>query len=216
MAARNPLVIPSELSGSIVDNLRGDVRAFRECALTCRDWYPRSRYNLYVAVALQDRKQLYKFASTLDRSAGVPALVEEVSLECAQDCPDGFWRSASVVLFPRLERLRRLRILLTIRDTLDQSRRTSYTDRLSVPCQLNGLVSGSATLTHVAIEHVRRLSFIYVVRLLCGLPNLSAKWELRWLSWRGNAMAIPPDLPIHKPGCLKLKSLVMRVSATTV
>ncbi|KAH9939506.1 hypothetical protein B0H21DRAFT_756596 [Amylocystis lapponica] len=45
--------LPPELTDRIIDHLRGDQGALYNCALTCRAWLPRSRYNLFRAMEIR-------------------------------------------------------------------------------------------------------------------------------------------------------------------
>ncbi|KAL1941628.1 hypothetical protein VTO73DRAFT_7067 [Trametes versicolor] len=60
--------MPTEVYEGIIDALWPDCGSLAQCALTCRAWLPRSRYNLYRRTTLRSQAQLSSFSQTLHNS----------------------------------------------------------------------------------------------------------------------------------------------------
>lgn len=74
--------LPIEVCERVIDECfyfdwRPDRKTLRACALTCSDWLPRSRYNLYHGLYLKDSKSA---GSIVDTLTGRPELAEHVRL----------------------------------------------------------------------------------------------------------------------------------------
>ncbi|KAI0787663.1 hypothetical protein C8Q74DRAFT_623677 [Fomes fomentarius] len=69
-----PSFFPVDIEESVIDQLRDDVQALRNCALTCRTWHLRSRYHLVQSIrvttrtAYSDLCDFFKDNKTLGRS----------------------------------------------------------------------------------------------------------------------------------------------------
>ncbi|RPD68405.1 hypothetical protein L226DRAFT_447118, partial [Lentinus tigrinus ALCF2SS1-7] len=56
--------VPLEVAENIIDQLSDDVRTLRSCALTCRGWLPRSRYQLMSSIGIHsadDPASMYNY-----------------------------------------------------------------------------------------------------------------------------------------------------------
>ncbi len=71
---------PPEIKDLIIDQLHGDVRTLRQCALTCSGWLRRSRYNLYFSVEVSTREQVLSLCSAITQYTYLRPLVRSVTL----------------------------------------------------------------------------------------------------------------------------------------
>ncbi|KAI0758782.1 hypothetical protein C8Q74DRAFT_1372701 [Fomes fomentarius] len=83
-----PSMFPPEIKDRIIDHLHGDVKTLRQCALTCSEWLPRSRCNLFVAVWVVTRKQLFSLCSAITEYTYLRPLVHSVTLEVRPSRPE--------------------------------------------------------------------------------------------------------------------------------
>ncbi|KAH9916558.1 hypothetical protein B0H21DRAFT_713435 [Amylocystis lapponica] len=71
---RPDLILPPEITDQVIDNLRGDQKALRQCALTCRAWRLRSQLCLNHTVRISSRVKLKAFAAHLRDPRCLPYL----------------------------------------------------------------------------------------------------------------------------------------------
>ena len=77
--------IPPEIGDEIIDQLQDDVQSLRACALTCRDWHPRSRIYLFPNILLHgddSRKpeEMNAFTSYLTSDQFLRPLVQSIHI----------------------------------------------------------------------------------------------------------------------------------------
>ncbi|TBU54950.1 hypothetical protein BD310DRAFT_1031446 [Dichomitus squalens] len=58
--------IPVEVEEAVIDQCADDANTLCRCALTCRDWLPRSRFYLFSAVCISTPDRLWSFCDVLD------------------------------------------------------------------------------------------------------------------------------------------------------
>lgn len=58
--------MPMEMQESVIDQSADDILTLRHCALTCRDWLPRSRFHLFSAVRISTQQDIYSICDFLD------------------------------------------------------------------------------------------------------------------------------------------------------
>ncbi|KAH9939532.1 hypothetical protein B0H21DRAFT_34499 [Amylocystis lapponica] len=67
-------ILPPEITDQVIDNLRGEQNALRQCALTCRAWRPRSQLCLNHTVTIHSRAALKAFGAHLRDGRCLPYL----------------------------------------------------------------------------------------------------------------------------------------------
>ncbi|KAI0692853.1 hypothetical protein C8T65DRAFT_71317 [Cerioporus squamosus] len=106
--------LPLELCEFILDacgcefyiRLRYDT--LRACALTCKGWHPRSRYNLLHRVSFRRPQQVDRFLSTITANAPLADLVHELHVTPADAHRHGFFPIANPQLVTKLRSVRQL------------------------------------------------------------------------------------------------------------
>lgn len=78
--------LPLEVAEMVID-MCSDRSTLLACALTCRAWLPRTRYNLLRIVDIHDRRQLACFAQFLTKNKTFDALVAEICIHLPPDDP---------------------------------------------------------------------------------------------------------------------------------
>lgn len=58
--------LPTEVEENAIDYCADDIATLRRCALTCRDWLPRSRIHLFSAIRLSTREDIHSLCDFLD------------------------------------------------------------------------------------------------------------------------------------------------------
>ena len=189
---RMPTNIPVELAEDIIDVLRGDKNALRQCALTCHAWLPRARLNLFYSITLHERRNLYAFAALLDTDRLAGHSVRKVDVILQKHAP--LFDSFCAVLGNRLPRLQELSLMGGVsagRSYPHVTRRTClHASRLT-------------SITSLHLEQITLPSFGDLARLLSALCHLSdlAFDSVTWLSYGPYSSGLLPY------GSLKLKTL---------
>ncbi|TFK84529.1 hypothetical protein K466DRAFT_601917 [Polyporus arcularius HHB13444] len=106
--------LPLELCELILDasgcefyvRLRYDT--LRACALTCKGWHPRSRYNLLHRVSFRRPQQIERFLSTITANPALADLVHELHVTPADAHRHGFFPIANPQLVTKLRNMRHL------------------------------------------------------------------------------------------------------------
>lgn len=80
----------------------------RACALTCKPWHPRSRYNLLHRVSFRRPQQVDRFLSTITANPALADLVQELHVTPADAHHHGFFPIANPQLVTKLRRVRQL------------------------------------------------------------------------------------------------------------
>ncbi|KAH9886227.1 hypothetical protein C8Q73DRAFT_283667 [Cubamyces lactineus] len=199
---------PQEIYDILIDHCRRDTPTLLQCALTCRAWLPRSRYNLYHIVILRQREQLTGFSRTLAIAPQIADLVQELVLAPPGEDQPTIVRSATAVLAYKLPHMRKFSIVQPpfmypdVRGQVEISLRTA--------CYL----ALFPRLTHLALIDVSLSSFLDFVRLITALPYLTTL-ECRSILWE-NQGAIAPNSPMNDPGWLGLERLSVCGSLFTI
>ncbi|KAI0672510.1 hypothetical protein C8Q78DRAFT_1027674, partial [Trametes maxima] len=196
---------PQEICDKFIDCSRGDMDTLRQCALTCRSWFVRSRYHLYRTAVLGQHSQLSKFVRILRSkpSPDIPTLVEELVLALEPETPTTFVDSACVILARRLPRLHRITLV---------RQRMSYPStqpavRLSI--RTTCCIATFATVTRVAFVDLVLASFNEVIRVITGLPNLSVLECRRLQIERLGVISVASRMDPEDSGWLNLRTLVV-------
>ncbi|TBU41870.1 hypothetical protein BD309DRAFT_231265 [Dichomitus squalens] len=72
--------IPVEVEEAVIDQCVDDANTLCRCALTCRDWLPRSRFHLFSAVCISTPDRLWSFCDVLDSLPELPDLIQSITM----------------------------------------------------------------------------------------------------------------------------------------
>ena len=106
--------LPIDICEAIIDAcgcenyLRLRYTTLRACALTCKPWHPRSRYNLLGRVRFRRPQQVESFLETIIADPPLADLVHELHITPADAHHHGFFPIANPPLVKRLRSLRKL------------------------------------------------------------------------------------------------------------
>ncbi|KAI0689211.1 hypothetical protein C8T65DRAFT_673207 [Cerioporus squamosus] len=106
--------LPLEVCETVIDAcgcedyLRLRYDTLRACALTCKGWHPRSRYNLLARVRFRRPHQVERFLDTIVADPPLADLVHELHITPAEAHHHGFFSIANPSLVKRLHGLRKL------------------------------------------------------------------------------------------------------------
>ncbi|KAI0330025.1 hypothetical protein GY45DRAFT_1303713 [Cubamyces sp. BRFM 1775] len=190
---------PQEIYDIIIDKSRRSSSTLLQCALTCRAWFPRSRYNLYHTTILRQGEQLYGFSRTLASSPQIADLVQELVLAPPHYDQPTIVRSAAAVLAYKLPYVRKISIVQPaftypdVRGHIEISLRTA--------CYL----ALFPRLTHLSLIDVALSSYLDFVRVITALPCLTSL-ECRSILWERQG-SIAPNSPMNDSGWLGLERL---------
>lgn len=199
-----------EIYEGIIDAVWPDYTTLLQCALTCRSWLPRSRYNLFSRPTLRSSAQLHLFFQAL-RYAPVmkgpsPAnTVEKLTLVTASA---GVWPtfmySACALLAGRLPHLEALQIGRPYlwRDLAQYRSQLDLSPRMAVH------IATFPTLKYLALNNVEITSFVALARVIVALPNISALC-LCGVCWK-RLGSMAHNFPFVRSGWLKLKDVTVR------
>lgn len=198
--------MPTEVYEGIIDALGPDCATLAQCALTCRAWLPRSRYNLYRRTTLRSQAQLSSFSQTLHNSPvgsePCPAdIVEELILWPMGITQRMFVNSACITLAGDLPRLKELSI--TLDHDLSHFRRAMRLD-FSLPIH----IASFPNLKRLRLHNTVLNSFMTLGRAIVALPNLSSL-DLSSVVWRTSG-DMSSNLLILEVGCCKLEDITVR------
>ncbi len=115
-------LLPIDVCERIIDSCNSCPRFFYPqhladlgaCALTCQDWLPRSRLNLYSSVRLRNARQLYAFLNTIAAHPFLADFVQELVVGRSTMTPDNpserYLPFAHAALVSALRGVRRLHL----------------------------------------------------------------------------------------------------------
>ncbi|KAI0634011.1 hypothetical protein C8Q77DRAFT_720450 [Trametes polyzona] len=161
-------VFPQELYDSVIDATRRDISTLKQCALTCRAWLPRSRYNLYFAPVIGSYSQLHKFSEALDATSENANLVRELVVSIPREVPASL---ADATLGPLADRVPRLYKLSIVQPPFE------YPDRrkaIVVSPQTADWIVHMGTLTHVVLFDLLFSSFADFANIVDSLHHLTS------------------------------------------
>jgi len=163
-------LLPAEMVDKIIDELRGDVPSLHACALTCRAWRPRSRYNLFYIINVTRRTNPRMLAYILYGVTYSPFhFSHEVHI---RDCAIGPRRLVDVVndfLGPTMPNVKVLKV-----EGADWFP-TLYHDM----SPLSNFSAISTLSLQACIFH----TVLQFERMICGLLNLSDLTLLQFTLW---------------------------------
>ncbi|KAI8972442.1 hypothetical protein BD414DRAFT_425900 [Trametes punicea] len=190
--------IPQDVVEAIIDAVWPDQAALRHCALTCRGWLPRSRYNLLYEVMVCTPHMLSRFSRMLDAAPERAELVKDLICMLIHDeVPSSFMQSVCAVLALRLPNLRTFGVTVNV----------AAPTAASVPLRMAGHMAQFTTVNRLSLYGLQFSSFVDLARMIMALPRLSTI-ELWRVKWR-RLGRIPPDFPLNEPGRLNLKRLAV-------
>ena len=121
----NGSTLPIDVQETVIDESADDVDTLRQCALTCRDWLPRSRFHLLSAICISTQEDIYSFCDYLDAHPERRSLVRSITMapDVAEKRPACLVGTFPVSLLSRLPKLQgwALRNRLPNKDTLNVS-----------------------------------------------------------------------------------------------
>ncbi|KAI0758709.1 hypothetical protein C8Q74DRAFT_1299524 [Fomes fomentarius] len=168
---------PAELEECIIDELYYDIRALRNCTLTCRRWLPRTRYHLFAAIRVRTKDELLSLCALLSRSSHLLPLVRSLTIRAQRDHPEAA-HLFQIVPFKLLASLPSL-VCWKLSGLSHPNRRWTnaekQVDYYTLPCHRMGLATIRRIATTVQELYLNRLSFISPVdcaRLVSSLPAL--------------------------------------------
>ncbi|KAI0920737.1 hypothetical protein AcW1_002398 [Taiwanofungus camphoratus] len=173
---------PVEIHERIIDVLWVDTvnrshRSRRQdllaCALTCRAWLPRSRFNLFYEIRLRDSRELYSFASLVTIYPHLDEFVKELRINNSQVL--GVFPA---VLARKLTGVNSLRIGGNL---LEQLRIPPFHLPSFMP------IAGFTSISRLEIAYTTFPTFTAFARLVSSLPSLS-DLTCRRLSWTASRL----------------------------
>ncbi|PIL25678.1 hypothetical protein GSI_11428 [Ganoderma sinense ZZ0214-1] len=109
LQSRHPS-LSTEIEENVIDYVYSvdDITTLLNCALTCRDWLPRSRIHLFSAIRLSTREDMYSFCDFLDTHLEFPMLIRSIIMapNVFEKKPACLLETFPVQLLSRLPRLR--------------------------------------------------------------------------------------------------------------
>ncbi|KZT69134.1 hypothetical protein DAEQUDRAFT_277590 [Daedalea quercina L-15889] len=161
--------LPVEIIEQIIDQLRGECSTLLNCALTCRDLFPRAIEVLYTAIRIQNRAAYDTFLRVRFSVKTRDAFLQTEDLEFSDRREKRLWEKTFLqgmiftfagVTFPNLGRL-------AFRSE----------DRIQEPFILHFRIPGSFTKTFssvraLTLDGVQFYTLRDFVRLVCALPHL--------------------------------------------
>ncbi|RPD68162.1 hypothetical protein L226DRAFT_576630 [Lentinus tigrinus ALCF2SS1-7] len=100
----DPPRVPVEVAERIIDLLSDDFYTLRSCALTCRGWLPRARYQLMTSIRIQSNEDVSSMYHYFTAHPRIAAAVRRVFIRINKESP--FLNAFPVVLLSRLPNLR--------------------------------------------------------------------------------------------------------------
>ncbi|KAI0824551.1 hypothetical protein BC628DRAFT_420059 [Trametes gibbosa] len=200
------LMFPLELHEQIIDALRGDNATLLHCALTCRAWLPRSRYNLYFEVAPQHHAQLTRLTQTLRSSPDFVNLVQELTIPIPIIRPATWIDSTCAILAHDLPQVKKVTISHTLFPNAQyypHTRRIATISRRAAIC-----IAQFTTVTHVILFELELSSFVDLARVVIALRSSLSNLECHGLWW-SQVGTIVAGSPMRKTGWLNLESLLV-------
>ena len=145
--------VPIEVAENMIDHLVNDNRTLRQCALVCKPWSVRSRFNIWRKITVRHRAQVYALRSFLEKSPEIRELVRILDIDDGQEQISNM---ALVVILPMIPRADSLVMLRDIRELS----LTAFA-YLSIQQNIRSLTF------HTALRN-----FVHTVRLLSHLESL--------------------------------------------
>ncbi|KZT68633.1 hypothetical protein DAEQUDRAFT_738662 [Daedalea quercina L-15889] len=190
----SPPELPLDIYELIIDFVWPDRDSLIACALTCRAWHQRSRYNLFYRVALHNLDQLSRYASQLAAEPALGAAARElfVTPYYSQSQLLGTFPFALAGKLPCVERLR-----------LD-IRRDFYP---YIHPDFHGAFASFASVTTLELRRIQFPTLGDFATLVCALPRVHtlACWMVDWVKKTHDVGALR-----DRKQCLKLRSLELR------
>lgn len=171
--------IPPELSDHIIDFLHDDRRALKACSLTCRTWYPTSRYHLYRKVHLNSLEGCQTFIQILQSSPYLGQFARYLNLcNIAPHAPKYPGNASELAsLWPRiLPALPHVEHVDASFLTIDHSLTTLLTRNFPRTAELT-------------LQYCRFQSFSDLASVLLAFPSLQ-RCTFRGVSWDGGHGAV--------------------------
>ncbi|KAJ8475177.1 hypothetical protein ONZ51_g6723 [Trametes cubensis] len=192
---------PQEIYDTVIDRCRRDVPTLLQCALTCRAWALRSRYNLYRTTTIQQQKQLYGFSQALAAAPQIADLVQELVLAPPRDDKPTIVRSAAAALAYKLPNVSKISIvqppfMITY---------PGVCEHVEISLRTACCLTLFPRLTYLSLIDVTLSSFLDFVRLITALPCLTTL-ECRSMIWERRGV-VAPNSPMNDPGWLGLERL---------
>lgn len=157
----HPRRFPIEVEENIIDQASTERSVLKNCALVCRDWYPRSLYHLIRSIRVRSREDFLIFCEFFSRHKDLAELVRELEIAASPDYDDiAILQVAYVPLLSLLPRLKSY----SLRDM-----RRSTTGTLTLP---SGLVSWHPTTLVQFKAHLSVEELSLGPLLLCGYSEL--------------------------------------------
>lgn len=176
---QNETNIPPELSDHIIDFLHDDRRALKACSLTCRTWYPTSRYHLWRKVHLHSLEGCQTFTQILQSSPYLGQFARYLNM--CNIAPNNSKHpgdaSELASLWPRI---------------LPALPRVEHVDAsfLTIDHNLTTLLTQSfARTAELTLQYCRFHSFDDLASVLLAFPSLQ-RCTLRGISWDGGNSAV--------------------------
>ena len=166
MHLRHPFPRPLalEIEERIIDGLQDSRIALRLCALVCRSWYIRSRYNLLHTITVTTVGDVDKFCTHFHNRPGLKSIVSELQIWPELNSP----RCRDIMWIPLARQLPRLRKLLLSSHSFDQdSPHISFHQTT-----LTGLRYSHPPLQTLQLYFITLRSPQDLLRLLTALPSL--------------------------------------------
>ncbi|KAL7284542.1 hypothetical protein ACG7TL_001834 [Trametes sanguinea] len=196
------LAFPQELCDAIIDECRRDIPTLLQCALTCRAWLPRSRFDIFSTAVLHTQVQASKFASTTRSSPDLAALVEVLAI-----APREFRELTSLIdwtciaLASVLPRLRRFTV---VHPVLSDIAHVGGSATISARTTCNNIARLS-TISELELINVSFRQFLDFGSILEALPRLS-RLLCKDVWWK-EVGTIPSTSVLNKRGWLNLEVL---------
>ena len=100
--------LPIDVQEIVIDESADDAHTLRQCALTCRDWLPRSRFHLFSAIRISTQEEIYSFCDLLDAHPERRPLVRSITMapgvsEKRQACLVGTFPISLLSRLPKLQ-----------------------------------------------------------------------------------------------------------------
>ena len=151
-----PLVY--EVVVGIIDQLQDDIQALRNCALTCRQFRPRSRFHVLTRIRLNRKDQLESLYELLDRESFLGGFIRSVAISLLDVVP--------LPLLARLPNLSHLR-LIGVNPEINPPRNISLHSSTLLCCRQFG-----TRIRTLSLHHVYFANTMAFTRLLLALQNI--------------------------------------------
>ncbi|KAI0698665.1 hypothetical protein C8Q76DRAFT_861861 [Earliella scabrosa] len=159
-----PRPLPLEIEERIIDGLQDSVATLRLCALVCRSWYIRSRYNLLRKITVTTVGDVDKLCTHFHVRPGLKSIVSELQIRLRVNsprCQDIIW----IPLARQLPRLCKLRLS-------GRGQRRDFPHISFHQTTLTGLRYSHPPVKTLELDYITLRSPQDLLRLLMALPSL--------------------------------------------